>query len=135
MCDEIFSTWLGLSNQQISIYNRSRLPFSATTGLHVTQSNYFNYIGRFYLCWVSNTLTRNYILHGVMSCNLSLIFGRTCNCKTVTYIHIDQLKNSSQHVHDFNTYRFGRLIADWPVENINHDVVQYGCRYRLEHYP
>ena len=27
--------------------------------------------------------------------------------------------NSSQRVLDFNTSRFGRLITDWTVENIN----------------
>ena len=59
-----------------------------------------------------------------MSGNLSVIFGLPIICKTVKYI--DKSDSSFHHKLSFNASRFGRLIADWAVENMNSDATTYG---------
>jgi len=61
-----------------------------------------------------------------MSSNLSFIFDCPIIYKTVKYI--DKSDNNSQCAVDFNTTRFGRLIADWSVENMSIYLPHTGCR-------
>ena len=57
---------------------------------------------------------------GQMTIHSSLTLQSHTRGKTVKYI--DHSDNSSWHVFAFNTYRTGRLIPDWLVENMNPDM-------------
>jgi hypothetical protein len=48
-----------------------------------------------------------------MSCNLSFIFDCPIICKTVKYIN--KLDNSYWYI-------YSQVIAEWSVENMNHDI-------------
>jgi hypothetical protein len=84
-----------------------------------------------------DTPTYSYIQLGVMSCNFSFIFDCPILCKIVSFIfdspiicktvnYTDQSYNSFWCVFGFDTYSFCRLIADWPVENMNPDITPNG---------
>ena len=59
----------------------------------------------------------NIIMYRVLLDHLSFNFDRLIICKTVKYI--DKLDYNSQLVLSFNTSKFGKLMTDQTVENIN----------------
>ena len=64
------------------------------------------------------------MLSSIGSCQMTIHSSLTLKSytrgKTVKYI--DHSDNRAWHVFAFNTYRTGRLIPDWLVENMNPDM-------------
>ena len=50
--------------------------------------------------------------------NLLFIFDHPIICRTFEHTYIDQSDDSSKHVLHFYTANFGRVVADWSIENM-----------------